>query len=438
MAGLLHDFGLMLLDEYFSELFAPVIEMSTRQGTPFIQEEENLFGVTHADVAAALFAKWELPQTIRYAMRRHHLPDDKAETAGGAMSTVSSCVGLANQLAKVFAIGREVDQFITPVADAALANIKCLGLLNEQFFKQVFDQVNLFCRFLNLETRVFPEEVDPRDERRSMRVSFIDRNNFSFNPFEHYLRLQGIAVVKLASDAKTVAKDIPPNLIILHTKPDDSSSAIAELHQGLGKNAVSGASFSVPTLILHSPKSRVAALAISGKVKMQVDTVDLSNIDMAISQLLGFSDAGKKEAPAAEPKVPATAPPPEPKAPSSALPPVDQGGLSITLRELSGTLQIIDLAGSIRLTTLTKLKELFMEILQKGTKNVALNLSAVDFMDSSGTGLIVNFFKRLTGSGGKVCLVRLSAEVTRLLEDVNLNKVLPIVADESELPLFFG
>jgi anti-anti-sigma factor len=425
MAGLLHDFGLIILDEYFSEIVMPVIEKATRQGTPFILEEENLIGVTHADIAASLFAKWELPQPIRHAMRNHHLPFDKSESAKESLNTVNACVGLANLLAKVLAIGRDADQYIAPISDAALEKVKCLGFLNARFFEQIFSQVNLFCRFLNIEGRKFPEATDPRDDRKNLRVSFIDRNNFNFHPIEHYLRCQGFPVAKLANDAKSAAGDLPPNLIILHAKPDDGGPAITALYQGLGKNAGSGASFSVPTLVLHSPKSMLSTLDVSGKVRTQVDSVDLRNIDMAISQLLGVSDAGEKdESPTAKVQSPAL--------------PKENDGLSVTVRETPHAVRIIDLTGSIRMPTLAKMKDVFLAILQAEVKNIALNFADVAYIDSSGLGLIVNFYKRLTTAGGKLCLLQPNDTTMRLLEDMKLNKVLPICAEEKDLSGFFA
>lgn len=94
---------------------------------------------------------------------------------------------------------------------------------------------------------------------------------------------------------------------------------------------------------------------------------------------------------------------------------------------------IIRLAGELDLYTVNNLKivlEREMEV--KGIKNLILNLSKVDFIDSSGLGLILGKYKTLTERGGKVVAVDLLPVVKKIFELSGLLKIIPVYDTESQ------
>ncbi len=72
LAGLLHDMGKIVLDEYFSEEFALIYERTMSQDVSMFQAEREILGETHDVVAGWLVAKWCLPETLRDAIVHHH------------------------------------------------------------------------------------------------------------------------------------------------------------------------------------------------------------------------------------------------------------------------------------------------------------------------------------------------------------------------------
>ena len=94
-AGLLHDVGKVVLDQHFHAEFRDCLELTNRRGLPLFEAETKLLGLDHAEVGAVLAAKWELPDSLRAAIRNHHCFDTKDPHA-----LLVACVRLANHLVK--------------------------------------------------------------------------------------------------------------------------------------------------------------------------------------------------------------------------------------------------------------------------------------------------------------------------------------------------
>lgn len=81
MAGLLHDIGKIVEDQYFHADFAAIEKDVLARDVLIREAEEARLGVDHADVGALLFETWQLAPGIIEAVRCHHRP----EQAGDAL-----------------------------------------------------------------------------------------------------------------------------------------------------------------------------------------------------------------------------------------------------------------------------------------------------------------------------------------------------------------
>ncbi|MBQ0140667.1 MAG: STAS domain-containing protein [Kurthia sp.] len=84
------------------------------------------------------------------------------------------------------------------------------------------------------------------------------------------------------------------------------------------------------------------------------------------------------------------------------------------------------MTGEVDAFTAPSLKEQLLGVdVQEGTL-VELNLSEVSYMDSTGLGVIVAFYKNVTANKGKLVLVGLSQRLQRLFDITGLSGVIHI------------
>ena len=73
VGGLLHDIGLILLDQHLRRHFARVVD-ELRPVTPTTKVERRIFTFDHAQLGAAVAKKWQFPERITEAILFHHDP----------------------------------------------------------------------------------------------------------------------------------------------------------------------------------------------------------------------------------------------------------------------------------------------------------------------------------------------------------------------------
>ena len=75
VGALLHDIGKLVIAEKSPDHFARAIEGVQQNKQPLFSIEEELIGVSHAEVGAYLLSLWGLPSPIVEAVAHHHHPD---------------------------------------------------------------------------------------------------------------------------------------------------------------------------------------------------------------------------------------------------------------------------------------------------------------------------------------------------------------------------
>jgi len=74
-AGLLHDIGKVILDQYIADS-APLFFRNLGQETEnFLSSEKKLLGITHCEAGAFLAGKWQFSNALSQVIRHHHHPE---------------------------------------------------------------------------------------------------------------------------------------------------------------------------------------------------------------------------------------------------------------------------------------------------------------------------------------------------------------------------
>jgi putative nucleotidyltransferase with HDIG domain len=74
-AALLHDVGKIIMGIYVHESFEKINNRVKSDKCSFLEAEEAIIGINHADLGGRIAAHWNFPSEIRDAIAYHHRPD---------------------------------------------------------------------------------------------------------------------------------------------------------------------------------------------------------------------------------------------------------------------------------------------------------------------------------------------------------------------------
>ena len=105
--------------------------------------------------------------------------------------------------------------------------------------------------------------------------------------------------------------------------------------------------------------------------------------------------------------------------------PVD---LSLTTRN-EGERSVIEVGGEIDVYTAPKLRETLISLVDNGRYHLVVDLEKVDFLDSTGLGVLVGGLKRVRTHDGSLSLVCTSERLLKVFRITGLTKVFDIHPD---------
>jgi anti-sigma B factor antagonist len=97
-----------------------------------------------------------------------------------------------------------------------------------------------------------------------------------------------------------------------------------------------------------------------------------------------------------------------------------------------GDWQILGVDGELDLSTSERFREALTELVD-ASPNVAVDLRAVSFMDSTALGVVVAAMKRAREHGGEVALIGPTGSPRKVLSITALDQIMRIVEDPAEL-----
>lgn len=125
IAGLLHDFGKIVLAQFKPVEFRHALRTSKEEGEPLHLALRKIIGVDHATVGAMLVEKWQFPSQLIEAIRYQYGPELRDTSLG-------TCVFAANQISKKLELGfagnSHVEEFPTFVQQRLGGSLEDLAL----------------------------------------------------------------------------------------------------------------------------------------------------------------------------------------------------------------------------------------------------------------------------------------------------------------------
>jgi anti-sigma B factor antagonist len=104
--------------------------------------------------------------------------------------------------------------------------------------------------------------------------------------------------------------------------------------------------------------------------------------------------------------------------------------LKTSTRQVDGV-TIVDLGGRVTLGEASvAVRDLISNLLSKGNKKILFNLAEVNYIDSSGIGVLVSSFTSVRSQGGELKLVNMTKRIRDLLQITKLYSLFDIKDDE--------
>jgi len=95
-------------------------------------------------------------------------------------------------------------------------------------------------------------------------------------------------------------------------------------------------------------------------------------------------------------------------------------------------ISIVKVSGEITFSTSGDLRKKLLELVDKGSKKIILNIGGVDYIDSSGMATMVEILQKIKSKDGYLALCKVKDKIKDILEMVKLKDLFEMFDTEEE------
>jgi len=218
-AGLLHDIGQVVLIEFFSPEYTPVLEQAALGDLPLHVLEERALGIHHAAVGVEICRHWKLPPAVGQIVSRHHQSLQRSGPLSAEDRRVVA-VQVADNLARIAQIGSDGEPGVQPDFLSVLDTEEILPAQLRQLLLTLPEEVRKAEVFFDIAASSTPAKSDhgpldragvflaDRREREIVRLVLLSLG-YTLVPIEEMRSQNGPLAGVVADDS------LPPDLIQL-------------------------------------------------------------------------------------------------------------------------------------------------------------------------------------------------------------------------------
>lgn len=103
--------------------------------------------------------------------------------------------------------------------------------------------------------------------------------------------------------------------------------------------------------------------------------------------------------------------------------------LDVTPSVPDPAVMVVSIGGELDVATAPLVRQELLSLAARGHHRVVLDLAGVDFLDSTGLGVVLGALRRARSGGGELALARLEPQVRRVFEITRLAEVMALCAD---------
>lgn len=430
ICGLLHDFGIILLDEFFPAYLNLTLKETTKRGESFIKVQRDKWGITHNDVVARLFREWNMPEEVVEVLRNLYRYQNYENKADASTTTLVQIVGMSETMAKGLSLGRECDEYVSLIPNYIIESMKIMNQINDRFFVKIAEELNMFSSYLNLDKQdVQFKRVENRDDIQHY-VTLVERRRQLLNPFMYSLVSQKNYLMLADNPENIIESEQGTELIVLFPSIDDELDDISEFFTIPKKKVTDSDDDSdfeeglTPVIIIADQTLWDNSVELPDHVVLLNHAMDLRILSFAIESLcLGHAfdlDDHIKE--------PAEAVPEE-----IADEPVVEEAFAIKTKVVQNAVAVLELYGKVDVTHVKELSPVIATLLKK-TKYIGIDFTHATDIHSEFLVILDNFRKVVRQKGGILCLYAMKESIQFELSDAD-RLILFVFKSEKELLL---
>ena len=104
--------------------------------------------------------------------------------------------------------------------------------------------------------------------------------------------------------------------------------------------------------------------------------------------------------------------------------------VQFTTHQVEPGITVVELTGRLTLgNRLAEVEHAVKEFIEKGSRKLVLDLTALAFMDSAGIGMVMVCAGTIKDAGGRLFIVGAQGHVKHVLELTQIHQVIPIYSD---------
>jgi HD-like signal output (HDOD) protein len=152
LAGLLHDIGILIYDQFFHDEFEAIIDHAMKHEVSYLEAERAAAPKqTHAALGAALLEIWKLSPSVINGVRFHHAP----EKASGKQKTIPFAIYLSEYILCNSGIG-SFEGFITQQRGCILDELRISAERLPEYLAEARSEVDRSDLILTIEGAAAP------------------------------------------------------------------------------------------------------------------------------------------------------------------------------------------------------------------------------------------------------------------------------------------
>jgi putative nucleotidyltransferase with HDIG domain len=145
-ASLLHDVGKIIMGEYVHESYEQITSRVANLKCSFLEAEEAILGINHAELGGRIAARWNFPDEIRDAIAFHHRPD----LLMAASNNSAWLVYLSDQACLMYGIDGGVDALAYQGLGEVMRHFNLRAVDLEKSFITLHDELAIAKDFINI------------------------------------------------------------------------------------------------------------------------------------------------------------------------------------------------------------------------------------------------------------------------------------------------